>query len=571
MTAPRRVMHVATTDMTVRFLLLPQLERLRDDGWDVAAVSAAGPWVEDIRRRGIRHVGWPSATRSWSPSADVRAARELFGILRRERPDVVHCHTPKAGVIGRVVGRAARVPVVMNTVHGYYATPDDAAIRRLPVLVAESLAARCSRLELFQGREDLDWARRIGLVVDGRFHLLGNGIDVSRFGPGDGAARIRLREELGIPSDALVVGTVGRLSREKGIEEVRRAAERVLSARDDVWFLAVGAPEEPDALRPPPRFVVTGWRTDVPELLGAMDLFVLASWREGVPRSAFEAAATGLPMILTDVRGCREVGADGAAVFVPARDAERLERAILDLVNDDGARRRLGAAARRRALERFDERRVLDIVSEVTGALSPDAMRDGVRVRRASDADVVAIASLHGTSMPDAMLPRLGVGALRRYHRALVRDREATVVVAEAGDAVVGFAAGVPSTRRLARRILMRHGLGFGLDLGLGLARPGGVRRARESLRYGFGVPVGVPPSGEVLAVAVAKDWRGRGVGLTLTATVLRALRAGGCERVRVLVGDTNRPAVSLYRDLGFRPSRRLEVHRGVRSMVMVA
>src|SRR5438132_4056583 len=175
-----RVAHVATVDLTPRFLLLPQLVRLRDEGFDVAAITAPGLWTGDLESEGIRHIPWPHATRSWAPRADLIAFRELVGIFRRERFHLVHTHTPKPGVLGRVAARLTGVPCVVNTVHGLYATPEDRAARRLPVVAVERLAARFSDMELFQSEEDLAWARRIRLVSTRRSLLLGNGVNLSR-------------------------------------------------------------------------------------------------------------------------------------------------------------------------------------------------------------------------------------------------------------------------------------------------------------------------------------------------------------------------------------------------------
>ncbi len=144
-----RVAHVATVDLTHRFLLLDQLRRQRSDGYEVTAISSAGPWVDDLRRDGIGFIPW-AITRAWDPPNDARALVELVRILRRGRFHVVHTHTPKGGVLGRVAARIAGVPCVVNTVHGLYATPDDPVRRRWPVLGVEWLAARFSDLELYQ-------------------------------------------------------------------------------------------------------------------------------------------------------------------------------------------------------------------------------------------------------------------------------------------------------------------------------------------------------------------------------------------------------------------------------------
>ena len=370
---PLRVAHLTTTDLTLRYLLLGQLRRLAAEGYQVTGISAPGPNGAALEAEGIRFVPWRNATRAWNPVADVKALAELVALLRRERFDLVHTHNPKPGVLGRVAARAAGVPLVVNTVHGLYATPEDRLRKRAAVLGAEWLAGRCSDLELYQSEEDLRWAARLRLSRKGRSHLLGNGTDVGHFDP----ARVpperaaALRRELGIPADAVVVGAVGRLVAEKGYRELFAAARTVRGADPRVRFLAVGAPdlEKADAIGEAELaaaagdVVVTGWRDDVRDLLAVMDVFVLASWREGMPRSAIEAAAMGRAMVLTDIRGCREVARhDREALLVPPRDPDALAEAVARLTADPALRDRLGSAARARALERFDEAQVAERV-----------------------------------------------------------------------------------------------------------------------------------------------------------------------------------------------------------------
>jgi hypothetical protein len=200
-----RVAHLTTTDLTLRYLLLGQLRRLAAEGWEVTGISAPGPNAAVLEAEGIRHLPWRNATRSWNPVADARALAELVSLLRRERFDLVHTHNPKPGVLGRVGARLAGVPLVVNTVHGLYATPEDRLRKRAAVLGLEWLAGRCSDLELYQSEEDLRWAARLRLARRDRSHLLGNGTDTGRFDPAQVPPEraAALRRELGLPADAL--------------------------------------------------------------------------------------------------------------------------------------------------------------------------------------------------------------------------------------------------------------------------------------------------------------------------------------------------------------------------------
>jgi len=579
-----RVACVTTVDLTLRTVLLGQLRQLRDAGFDVTTISAPGPWVEDIRSEGFAHRAWSNATRAWDPVADLRAFAELVGILGRSRFDLVHTHTPKAGFLGRLAARAAGVPCVVNTVHGFYATPDDPASKRLPVLALEWLAARASDLELFVSEEDLRWARRIGLTTPSRSSFLGNGVDLERFDPaGVPASRVAsLRAELGIPEGSLVVGTIGRLVAEKGLREFVEAARRVRRSMPGSVFLAVGPPDrdKPDAMsdaeiaRARSDVVFTGWRDDVRDLLAVMDVFVLASWREGLPVSAIHAAAMGRPLVLTDIRGSREVvnhGVDG--VLVPPRAADRLAEAIERLLEDDGLRLRLGAGARARCVQRFDERRV---GAELVGSYRELLRRKrgmvlgsgAVRLRRARPWDAAAIARLHREGLPESFLPVLGDGFLRHVYRALATDPDAVSLVADNGEGVVGFAAGALSVGAFYRRFALRHGVAALASAAPRLVRPDVLRRLTETARYPR--QVGDLPEAELLAIAVAPGARSGGVGRALARGVVDGLAARGADRVKVVAAQDNDGATSFYARLGFTKLGRITVHRGRSSDVWV-
>ncbi|HET6773783.1 MAG TPA: glycosyltransferase, partial [Acidimicrobiales bacterium] len=228
-----------------------------------------------------------------------------------------------------------------------------------------------SHAELVQNPEDLGLLTRRRVNVRSRTRLLGNGIDLDRFRPDalGQVERAALRAELGAGPDDVVVGMVGRLVAEKGVLELLAAA-RLLDDRYVVVVIGPDDPAKPDALDRETvreaeaagvRFL--GLREDVDRLYAAMDLFVLPSWREGFPRAAMEAAASGLPVIATDVRGCRQVvDHDVTGLLVPVRDAAALTAAITALGGDPERRRRMGGAAVERARASFDERRVVDIV-----------------------------------------------------------------------------------------------------------------------------------------------------------------------------------------------------------------
>ncbi|GGO96132.1 glycosyltransferase [Wenjunlia tyrosinilytica] len=356
---PLRVAHLTTVDMSLHLLLGTELAVDVEAGFDTYGISAPGPYTERITGLGVTHVPLRALTRAWSPRGDAAAARELAAALRRVRPDVLHTHNPKTGVLGRLIGRALRVPVVVNTCHGLWAQPHDPWHKRLLVHSAEGAAARCSHAELYQNAEDHRTLRAFAPAW--RSRVVGNGVDLDRF-RADPAARERVRAELGVAGGELLVGAVGRRVEEKGVREYAATARALAGKARFVW----AGPLEPDkadahdASEDGVDFI--GERRDMPALYSALDVFVLPSYREGFSRSAMEAAACGLPMVLSDIRGCREIGGhDEHLLLVPPGDPVELTSAVSRLLTGEPLRKRLGEAAARRAHSEFDQRTIARI------------------------------------------------------------------------------------------------------------------------------------------------------------------------------------------------------------------
>ena len=342
--------------MSLALLLGTELTVDAEQGHAVFGISSPGRYVERVEALGVTHVPIRSLTRSWSPRSDLRAFRELYSAIRTLDLDVLHTHNPKTGVMGRIAGRAARVPVVVNTCHGLWARPEDPLAKRAFVYGLEALAARFSDFELFQNTDDmrtLRWA-----LTRGRYRVVGNGVDLARFVP-DPEGRRRVRAELGVAEDELLVGAVGRRVLEKGLAEFAQAATELAGSASFVW---VGPEDDTDAAASSleldaVRFVDE--RTDMPAVYSALDVFVLPSHREGLSRASMEAAACGVAMVLSDIRGCREVGThDEHLLLVPPHDPCELTAAVRRLLDHPDLRHTLSARARERALAKFDQRAV---------------------------------------------------------------------------------------------------------------------------------------------------------------------------------------------------------------------
>jgi glycosyltransferase involved in cell wall biosynthesis len=369
-----KVAHITTVDLSLRYLLLNQLKSIAGAGYEVIGVSSSGPDVPVIEAAGIRHISIP-ITRNFTPLADLLSLLRLYRVMRREHVTIVHTHTPKPGLLGQLAARLAGVPVVINTLHGFYFHEHMHPIWRRFYITTEKIAALCSDIILSQNSEDIRTAVAEGICAPKKIKYLGNGIDVRHFDRCHLTAEAMMtkRNELGLPLGTPVVGFVGRLVEEKGLKELLEAARSIVVHVPSVRFLIVGAidRDKPDAITPSiaetygvaDHCVFAGMRQDMLELYALMDVFVLPSHREGFPRAPMEASAMSVPCVVTDIRGCREaVEHESNGFLVPLGDVDALAQAISTLLCDPMMARRLGEQGRRMAEERFDERLVFETV-----------------------------------------------------------------------------------------------------------------------------------------------------------------------------------------------------------------
>jgi len=369
--AKLKIAQVATCDSAIRFLLTDQIRALEQLGHEVVAVCAPGSWVESLREEGI-WVETVQMTRELDPIHDCLAFLDLVRCFRRHRFDVVHTHTPKAGLLGPIAAKVAGVPVVVHTIHGLLFHDCMPFWRRWLFWLPEKITSTFSNFLLSQSKEDISAAAKSRLCSPAKILYLGNGIDVSKFTAAQtDDQRLLTRKEIGIKDTDVLVGTVGRLVYEKGFGELFAAATQLTGRHKDIKFVIIG-PEENDQRDAVPRreidalsrtgsVVFLNWRNDLSRWYAAMDLFVLPSHREGVPRACMEAAATGLPVITTDVRGCREVvKPNETGILVPLRDLKALVAAIESLIYDSNRRNQFGSEGQRHILKNFDHRQVLE-------------------------------------------------------------------------------------------------------------------------------------------------------------------------------------------------------------------
>ena len=287
----------------------------------------------------------------------VGRLRTLAGFMRRVRPDVINPHLFRSTAVAAPVARALGIRRVVETYHGREAWRQGALRGRF---VADRLIARLVTRVIAVSRGAADFLVHGKGYPPHKVVVVPNGRDLTRFTPG--AHRETVRKELGLDRDAPVVGVVGRLETQKGHVYLLEAWPEVVRAHPDARLLVVGEGSLHDALvdqawrrRVADSVIFTGFRSDVPRVLDAIDVLALPSLHEGMPLTAIEAAAAGRPVVATAVDGTPEVVREGETGFlVPPADPAALARALLAMLADTDAAERMGREACRWAHERFD-------------------------------------------------------------------------------------------------------------------------------------------------------------------------------------------------------------------------
>jgi glycosyltransferase involved in cell wall biosynthesis len=356
-------MRQAGLDVTVACPLTR--ENARDDTAFVDRVEAAGVPVAVIPMRHGIH-----------PLADLQDYAHLVRLIERDGYDVLHTHSSKAGVLGRLGARRCRVPASVYTPNAFaFLGAQNRFYRWLYRTIEQWFGQHLTDALICVSQTEMALAEQWAIAPSDRLVLVENTIAALRFAPSVDPATAKTA--LRLDPDRPVVGYVGRLAKQKGIEYLIQAARQVLAQRTAAQFVLVGEGELENAVRQmmardqlDNHVLLTGYRADIPQVLTALDIFVLPSLYEGLPYTLMEAMAAGRAVIATDVMGNRDliqVGQTG--LLVPPRDADALAQAILTLLSSSEERDRLGAmamaAARSRPTPKQMTRQVIELYTRI--------------------------------------------------------------------------------------------------------------------------------------------------------------------------------------------------------------
>ena len=367
-----KILHICAIGATAEVLLLPQINYLLSRNLAVEIACSSNQGVEKLQKQGYT-VHPVQIDRRISPVLNLKTIYQLTKLIRQQQYDLVHVHTPIAAVLGRIAAKLAGVKAIVYTSHGLPFHDRSSPKEYTLYSNVEKFAALFTDLILSQNYEDIATAKKLGLCPPEKIAYLGNGVDIDRFKRDrlDPIHQTQLRKSLGIPDTAdLVIGTIGRLTRKKGCGYLIEATAKLLPKFPNLHTLVIGseASGDPEPIKAElmeristlgieKHVTFTGSRQDIPELLGLLDIFTLPTFtHEGLPRSIVEAMSMGLPVVATDIRGCREAVVNGETGFiVPPQDSKKLAEALGKLLSDSDFRQACGKAGRQRVETEYDE------------------------------------------------------------------------------------------------------------------------------------------------------------------------------------------------------------------------
>ncbi|WP_438712203.1 glycosyltransferase family 4 protein [Aquimarina muelleri] len=375
----QKIIRVTTVPISLGKLLQGQL-KFMSQYYDVIGISGReGETLDQVSKQEEIRVIPIEMTRKITPVKDLKAVYALYKVFKKEKPDIVHSHTPKAGTLSMLAAKLAGVPHRLHTIAGLPLLEATGAKRKLLDTV-EKATYRCatkiypnsSGLYQIILKNKYTSPQKLKVLANGS----SNGIDTSFFDPElySESDNLKLSNSLGITNADKVIVYVGRLVKDKGIEELINAFKKISDIRNDVKLLLVGtyekeldplSKETEEEINTNPNIITVGWRDDVRPYFAISDVLAFPSYREGFPNVVMQAASMGVASIVTDINGCNEIITDGVnGKIIPVKDTEKLFENIKILVEDDDLRIVMASKARDSITSRYERKVVWKSILE---------------------------------------------------------------------------------------------------------------------------------------------------------------------------------------------------------------
>lgn len=323
--------------------------------------GSEGSLIEETRARGVSLSIFPHLLRQISPINDVIVLWQLYRYIRKNRFSIVHTHSSKAGILGRIAAKLAGTPITIHTVHGWSFHDHMASWLKILYISLEKFCAKITDAMIVVTIQDIKKGLDNHIGASDRYHLIRSAIPLEEFSA-EKYDKDQIRSELSIPMNALVLGNVGRFSPQKNPLDWIRVAGLVARELPECYFLLVGdGPLKSEVIKAiddekiPDRVILTGLRRDAGKMMAAMDVFLLTSLWEGLPRVIPQAMCMGLPLVCYRIDGIQEIIEPGINGFIfPSGDVVNVANACIELMKDEDKRKKIGKKGKDFAAKEFN-------------------------------------------------------------------------------------------------------------------------------------------------------------------------------------------------------------------------
>ena len=370
----KKLIRITTVPISFKVLLKGQLRFMVSNGFDVKGVSSEGEELKEILENEGIVMEAINMSRKITPFQDLKSLWEMWNFLRKEKPQIVHTHTPKAGIIGMLAARLAGVPHRLHTVAGLPLMEATGIKRKILNFVEKLTYSSATRvypnskgLYDFILQNNFTQSNKLKIIANGS----SNGINTTFFSPAQVSEieKVALREKLNIQPDDFVFVFVGRIVSDKGINELIKAFSELQTAENNeltgIKLLLVGGLESDlDPLNPETLaeinqnkdIISAGFQQDVRPFFAISDALAFPSYREGFPNVVMQAGAMGLPSIVSDINGCNEIIVEGEnGLIIPSKNVEKLKEKMLTLARDKNLYIKLKENSRRMIENRYEQ------------------------------------------------------------------------------------------------------------------------------------------------------------------------------------------------------------------------
>ena len=369
----KKLIRITTVPISFKVLLKGQLRFMASNGFDVKGVSSEGEELREVHENEGIVMEAINMSRKITPFQDLKSLWEMWNFLRKEKPQIVHTHTPKAGIIGMLAARLAGVPHRLHTVAGLPLMEATGIKRKILNFVEKLTYSSATRvypnskgLYDFILQNHFTQSNKLKIIANGS----SNGINTTFFNPAQVSEieKVALREKLNIHSDDFVFVFVGRIVSDKGINELIKAFSELQTVENKpagIKLLLVGGLENDlDPLNPETLaeinqnkdIISVGFQQDVRSFFAIADALVFPSYREGFPNVVMQAGAMGLPSIVSDINGCNEIIVEGEnGLIIPPKNVEKLKEKMLTLARDKNLYVKLKENSRRMIENRYEQ------------------------------------------------------------------------------------------------------------------------------------------------------------------------------------------------------------------------